>query len=270
MFDFIENANHIKYYPDGIKRVAICFYGCYRSGDYTLPKLKQWFSSNTVDVDIFCSIKDYDDFSNAWNYESDNTKTDISDKLKFLNPKRISILTQEDDASIFHSTQQRGVYSIVDSIMQKQIYEMETNTEYDLVFVLRYDMIFRFPEESILDRVIKQVESFTYGTGEPTTNTVFYDANNRWIATWTYQMMTRTMLWNPTLHDCSFYGSNAGINSLAYYMSQHILPNDADVSPASWAHGVDLHHLMHHAFGHADIQRVEAEASTKRFKIIRP
>lgn len=271
MFEVVDNVEQLNFYPAGINKVAVCLYGCYRTGDFTLPYIKKWFESDTVDVDFFCSIKEYEDFSNANGYDAAEELIDeIHDKLNILNPKRINTISKSDDENIYHKTQQRGVYSVVDSIMQKQIYEMETGIEYDIVFVLRYDMLFGCGDISLVDKVVEHANAIRFGSAIPTTMPVMYEANNRWIATWPYMFMTRRVLFNATMHDCSFYGSNQAINALAYYYSQHIISKDTPLTSTSWAMGVDLHHLMHYVFKHADITQISACKQTRGFKIIRP
>ena len=124
--------------------VAICMYGQWREGDICGPYIKEFFRSddNSVQVDYFCSVKDYDlhGFFNKESVQHDTAQ--LVDKLRcYYDPKNLIITN--DRLDIPYNYHGKKYVSIVDAIMLKRKYELENNFKYNLVILTRYDTLIR-------------------------------------------------------------------------------------------------------------------------------
>lgn len=127
-------------------RMAVCMYGCWRTGDRTLEYIKEFFNLQAcgVQVDFFCSVKEYDQYFAYGDNEmseprtlTTNERDHIHQKLtEILRPKAIRFL---DDLG--KEKTQIKLSSIIDSVFLKKKYEVENNIKYDIVFLYRYDII---------------------------------------------------------------------------------------------------------------------------------
>jgi len=147
-----------------IKKIAVCMYGQYRTGDICIDFLKKFYDMPGYQVDFFCSLKPY---STSYTRKAFNKKNNrqilhidkenkeiiqknISTIKNKLNPKKFKLYTIEYeselkniDKSIVHSKVLAGW---VDSLMLKTMYEVEQNITYDMVVMQRYDVII-YPKE---------------------------------------------------------------------------------------------------------------------------
>jgi|TARA_B100001105_G_scaffold255405_1_gene254651 hypothetical protein len=142
-------TNDLKF-PQGCKRIAVCMYGQYRTGDYLLPYYKEFFKNNyNVEVDFFCSVKLTRSYMNSdvelnnktanidtvWNKDTLHSKLENN----ILKPKSVNVILPEQEVLLERYGQL--FHGLADSIKLKLTYEIENNFIYDLVFICRYDVL---------------------------------------------------------------------------------------------------------------------------------
>lgn len=148
-YDFTKPVQSFLNKP--IKRIAVCCYGQYRTGDYCLPIIKKFYEKTAIEVDFFCSLKAYTTYNNHRKWREKNNITDnnhmvfadtdyqTSQLKNHLHPRAIKIITiEEEENNKPHNPIEQGWIS---SIILKQQYEAEQNIVYDLVFMQRYDTL---------------------------------------------------------------------------------------------------------------------------------
>jgi len=144
-----------------IKNVAICMYGQYRTGDACLEYIKKFYQATNVNIDFFCSVKEYETSYTRLEYNKktlgitdhfdarplDNTTIEYqSNQIQtHYQPKKFEVYKTKNESvlldmkhSILHS---KVLMAWTESIMLKQQYEAENNITYDLVIMQRYDVI---------------------------------------------------------------------------------------------------------------------------------
>ena len=142
-------TNDLKF-PQGCKRIAVCMYGQYRTGDYLLPYYKEFFKNNyNVEVDFFCSVKLTRSYMNSdvelnnktANIDTVWDKDTLHSKLEnnILTPKSVNVISPEQEVLLERPGQL--FHGIADSIKLKLTYEIKNNFIYDLVFICRYDVL---------------------------------------------------------------------------------------------------------------------------------
>jgi hypothetical protein len=130
------------------KKIAVCFYGQIRTGDYCKPFISEFLKIDHADIDIFCSAKNYDIFLRiAGSLKTDVAESDIDKLFNYYNPKLQNIISADDESPFKTGTditKDTGLFfsSFVDSIMLKRQYESIHNFVYDYVIMLRYDTIY--------------------------------------------------------------------------------------------------------------------------------
>jgi hypothetical protein len=130
------------------KKIAVCFYGQVRTGDYCKSFISEFLKIDQTEIDIFCSTKNYDIFLRTnGNTKHDVDESDIADLFNYYNPKLQNIISYDDESPFVTSTdvtKDTSLFfsSFVDSIMLKQQYEIMHNFVYDYVIMLRYDTIY--------------------------------------------------------------------------------------------------------------------------------
>ena len=148
------NKTDLKF-PNGCKRIAVCFYGQYRTGDYLMPYFKEFYSSEIypeVQFDFFCSTKATRSYPNSPNEQLNNTHLEenihsaeeLTHKLEncILNPVAVNVMSQEyDEETVGENGWSKLFHGMADSLRMKAIYEVENDFEYDLVFIARYDIL---------------------------------------------------------------------------------------------------------------------------------
>ena len=55
-----------------VNKIAVCFYGQYRTGTYCLPIIEKFLSQIDADVDVFCSLKNYTTYATRHSYTKNN------------------------------------------------------------------------------------------------------------------------------------------------------------------------------------------------------
>ena len=144
-----------------VKNVAICMYGQYRTGDACLEYIKKFYQAKNVNIDFFCSVKEYETTytrleynkntlgttdhltqrpldKTAIEYQSNQIKTHYQPKKFEVYKTRNESILLDMKQSILHS---KVLSAWAESIMLKQQYEAENNMTYDLVIMQRYDVI---------------------------------------------------------------------------------------------------------------------------------
>lgn len=154
-----------------IDRIAICFYGQWRTGQVCVPYLKDMFDKiEGATVDYFCNVKNCQSFHagpglrdkghTAFdNEEINNITTQIQN---LLNPVSINVMHDDPNVDFNIDTPQgdfnrHGALSaagIVDVLSMKQRHEAKTGDYYDLVILTRYDVLYK-PMYYIRDLVNK-------------------------------------------------------------------------------------------------------------------
>jgi hypothetical protein len=143
-----------------IKNIAVCMYGQYRTGDACLEYIKEFYNIEDINVDFFCSLKNYETSQSRLQYNkdtSDNIQGDtvitsedelwrqIDNIQKHLSPITLTVCTTEDDNQFvdtpFSTTSNASLPAWTNIIMQKQAHECKTDITYDLVVMQRYDVI---------------------------------------------------------------------------------------------------------------------------------
>lgn len=148
----------VKLKSSKMNKVAVCLYGQYRTGDYVLPFIAKQFELENVDVDFFCSFKEFNTYERNKTYQENNQPgekelIDVNATTeyikKILKPKIIRPMnTPERNKQRYKVSNMLS--GIVESLALKQRHELKTNTQYDFVFLLRYDVLFN-------DGVIKKI-----------------------------------------------------------------------------------------------------------------
>lgn len=173
-----------------IKNIAVCMYGQYRTGDACIEYLKKFYDIEGVNVDFFCSLKEYE---TTYTRESYNMKTygeEYSREQSPLSSDAVAYQTQQihkhynpKKFKIYSTEYEEGLKGIEQSIMQskvlagwadvimlKQKYEADNNMSYDLVIMQRYDVVvwpthaFRTIISSLTDNAVD--ERITFSTSD--------------------------------------------------------------------------------------------------------
>jgi len=130
------------------KKIAVCFYGQIRTGDYCKSFISEFLKIDDADIDIFCSTKNYDIFLRTdGGSKTDVAESDIIELFNYYNPKLQNIISYDDESPFVTGediTKDTGLFfsSFIDSIMLKRQYESMHNFVYDYVIMLRYDTIY--------------------------------------------------------------------------------------------------------------------------------
>ena len=145
-----------------IKNIAVCFYGQYRTGDACLKAIKNFYKlsdDHNINVDFFCSFKSYETTYTRHKFNKQNNKDWTSKKIyksfevqkqidyiqEVLQPKSIKVMDtnveeslKDHEKSIIHS---KVLNAWNHAINLKQVYEIENDLTYDMVFMQRYDAV---------------------------------------------------------------------------------------------------------------------------------
>lgn len=144
-----------------IKNVAVCMYGQYRTGDACIEYIKQFYAMEGVNVDFFCSLKEYETTYTREDYNKEKyndayardqqhlTKDAVAYQTKQIHehykPKKFKVYTTEYEnrlKDIKKSILQSKVLAgWTEAVMLKQKYEAEADITYDLVVMQRYDVL---------------------------------------------------------------------------------------------------------------------------------
>jgi hypothetical protein len=205
-------------FPQGCKRIAVCMYGQYRTGDYLEPYFVEFFKNKyNVQVDFFCSSKETRSYLNSpretKNDTSDLTqewnKEDLTKKLQNskLQPKAVNVVSNEEETDLFHGWM-KLFNGIADSIRLKVAHELRNNITYDLVFVCRYDVI--TGPMHLVDRIIHWYDTTT----KLTYKNIFGDNLKNFVVAEVMQHNDLIYQSVPGLQDLFFFGSNESVNLL--------------------------------------------------------
>jgi hypothetical protein len=169
-----------------IKNVAVCMYGQYRTGDACIESIKQFYKMDGINVDFFCSLKEYETTYTRHKYNKekfdyeyakdqqhlpeDAVKYQTKQILEHYKPKKFKLYTTEYEnelrdikKSILQSKVLAGWTEV---IMLKQKYEAEADITYDLVVMQRYDVLvwpmhaFETMVHSLMDNPVNKRQTF--------------------------------------------------------------------------------------------------------------
>lgn len=144
-----------------IKNVAVCMYGQYRTGDACIESIKKFYEMEGINVDFFCSLKEYETTYTRHDYNTekvgsrhnleqthltqDAVEYQTKQILEHYKPKKFKVYTTEYEDKLKDIKksilQSKVLAGWSDVIMMKQKYEAETNITYDLVVMQRYDVL---------------------------------------------------------------------------------------------------------------------------------
>ena len=143
-----------------IKNVAVCMYGQYRTGDACKEYIKKFYDMPGVNVDFFCSLKEYEtsytrphynkksgvkDFRQQQHLSSDAVQYQSKQIHDAYNPVEFKIYTTEYEEQLLDIDRSligsKVLAGWADSIMLKQKHEAANHITYDLVVMQRYDVL---------------------------------------------------------------------------------------------------------------------------------
>lgn len=121
-----------------IKRIALCFYGQWRTGTHCINTYRKLLNcvKDQVEINVFFSLKSNTDEQEEIAELIHSTFDDIvsSVTIHFLNDP-VDIDNRLDTDAI------KTIYGIIDTIIMKQHYESTHDTYHDAVFLLRPDVV---------------------------------------------------------------------------------------------------------------------------------
>ena len=259
------SLDNVLMYPRGVKRIAVCLYGCYRTGDYVLPWLKKSLTHPDVHVDYFCSARNYDEYRTLIRqkpekiYRSDD---ELIEKLSILNPTSVEI--QDYEITEKYNGASATEKSMADAIMLKQIHEATTGIEYDIVLLARYDTL-AAPLDNLAKHLATMGSLLTYGPSYHEKDLIC-NARGAWIGTHRQQHGLVHSPWADSVHDYFVVGSSVAMDIIAMEFLKQIKPNKEN-----YKSGITLRHI-HMTLGtiirQQDIQTMEC--MFVRSTIIRP
>jgi hypothetical protein len=197
-------------------KIAVCFSGQWRTGNYCYDNLKRFFGLLYPYCDFFIHTWDINkqkcyNLSNVFSKETKLTDDDINELKSKYNPKKIIIedynhihntlqtyeKTAYKDVKVFDIIQPLW-YSFYKSVELKKEYEKENKFEYDYVIKLRPDIIFK-PNR----RLVQDIELYfdEINSGE------FYIEN----------LMREWTVDNTTIDDVYFLSKSKQMNIAAEY-----------------------------------------------------
>tara|TARA_R110000782_G_scaffold88266_1_gene170448 strand:- start:2517 stop:3542 length:1026 start_codon:yes stop_codon:yes gene_type:complete len=243
-----------------VNKIAVCFYGQYRTGTYCLPIIEKFLSQIDADVDVFCSLKNYTTYATRHSYTKNNgidghpsnwndiELVDINyqtDQIeKYLKPKIFKLCTADDEEIIYRCpVDPTAMSGWADSIMLKQQYEADNDIQYDLVFMMRYDVLI-FPLD-FGKLLIEALHNTNLATPIPgimqTTETNFILANT--IDTKITWFNTNSIAsYHEVLQDLFVIGSGNSMDIIAYQTMSQL--------PGETQHRGDYHSIDNVNFGH--------------------
>jgi hypothetical protein len=146
-----------------ISRVAVCLYGCYRTGDYCLPYHLDFFKSPNVTFDFFGVTKNVDEYTVDNHLRNQGIKKINNPYISVKNIlgerlKGFKIVDEEKEKT--HNINRSFIFSqIYESVLLKSDFELKYNFKYDLVWVVRWDIVFR--NLKFIDEFIQKLNSET-------------------------------------------------------------------------------------------------------------
>jgi len=217
-------------FSQGIARIAVCFYGCYRTGDYCLPAYRALFDRLGVPVDYFCTVKDVDEYRTSHTVQgitAQHSVAQIQHQIhQLLNPVDVRVITAEYEAKNYYHNHATAV-GMGEAIMLKQQHEASTGTDYDLVFVARYDVL---PQVNTkLLNILERFRRLNWLNLHRIENTVGDTSGQFVITRRDIHNIDHTPL-TPFAHDYFYYGTNNAVNQIGV----EILSRAAQ-HPDAWA-----------------------------------
>lgn len=236
----LDKFENIHMYPNGVKRIAVCLYGCYRTGDYVLPWLKRSLTSTTVQVDYFCSTRNFDEYriSRVDTKKIHHTNEELIEKMSILNPISIDILDYDEIAKfdLAHAVEK----SMADSIMLKQLHEANTGIEYDIVLLARYDTLPE-PMPNLADQLSEIGNTMTY---KQKYVDLITNCRRSWICTQKQTHGLHHSPWAGGAHDYFMYGSSVAMDLIALeFLKLAGSPSYTLAGKEKWRSGSGFRHI---------------------------
>lgn len=143
-----------------INRIAICFYGQWRTGQVCVPYLKEMFDMiEGAQVDYFCNVKNCQSFHAGPGlrdkghvaFEQEKIEGIVAQINDWLTPVDLHVMHDDPNVDFNIDTPEgdfnrHGALSaagIADVLSMKQRHEAKTGEYYDLVILTRYDVLYR-------------------------------------------------------------------------------------------------------------------------------
>jgi hypothetical protein len=181
-------------------KIAICLSGQFRTGEYALPSLLNFFQGH--DCDYFCHSWQDNNMRLAtpdrYRKTIDTVDTQFTKEyiestlLKILKPKKIVVDEKSNRDAPYVGPWTELFYSLMIANWLKKEYEVENNFKYDLVVKTRYDFV--YPPGSIFnptfhhhnELLTDHLEIFTNGINRMNmeysrinaSDTIFYGSSN--------------------------------------------------------------------------------------------
>lgn len=147
-----------------ITRIAVCLYGCYRTGEYCLPYLLDFFKSPNVTFDFFGATKNINEYTVDAHMREQGIKEVPNPYIsikRILGNKLKGFKLVDEETEKNHNINRSYIFSqMYDSILLKSNFEMEHDFKYDLVWVCRWDVVYRNIE--FIDALVQKLNSETY------------------------------------------------------------------------------------------------------------
>lgn len=221
----------MKFNNSKMNKIAVCLFGQYRTGDYVLPRIKKHFDIPGVEVDWFCSFKSSTNYERYQGFHDKYAPGEViipdCEKIKQhlineLNPKAISIVSDDckiyDDVTVERFLTSKMLLGWIDSTMLKQRYELEHGFQYDMVFVLRYDVMIGpidWPKailDTFRDKPFEEVHKIT-------------NSSKEWIIT-TKLWNSQAFAWPPlttAVQDLCFAGTSLAVDFMTAEMVNFVV-----------------------------------------------
>ena len=225
-----HNYSQLPVFGQGVARIAVCFYGCYRTGDYCLPAYRALFDRLGIPVDYFCTVKDLDEYRTSHTVQgvtAQHTSQHITQRIHdLLDPVAVRVIDQQWESENYYRNHATAC-GMGEAIMLKQQHEATTGTDYDLVFVTRYDVL---PQVNTkLKTILSRLNRLNWQNLHRIENTVGDTSGQFIITRRDIHNMDHTPL-TPFAHDYFYYGTNHAVNMIGveilYRGAQH---------PDAWA-----------------------------------
>lgn len=213
-------------------RIAICMSGQLRQWEYGKENQKWFWSSfnqEEYEVDYFIHTWDYsqDRAGARQDYETrEITTKEYEEVIKWYGPKRALIESKQPKDFLGIDHWSCLFYSLGQSLLLKQEYELENNFKYDLVIKTRPDLVFS-PEYHA------HIEWNMLEDGQITT---------------THGGIMPTEFHNINFNDCVFYGNSYTMDLLINMLPYRQKMINHKVTDNIWVHPIGPGVLMHDFF----------------------
>lgn len=228
--------NNNKKYASSVK-IAVLFYGQYRTGDVLLPRFKEMIDlvKDRANVDVFVALKSGNSYLNNKIYRDDPATDDrqidseidetvIKNIKTYLNPVTISIMDGGKDIAKLveggRAAVGRILTGLINAILLKQLHERDEGITYDVVIPIRFDIVVK--HLNLFNCIFNWYNNVTNGEYQ----SIFKSYNPAHFfvpvgSTEPYAMHHSTMCM-PIANDIIFWGSGMAFDLLAAHALHYI------------------------------------------------